>query len=93
MRCGNGCKERFIEPKFSSWSLIPASFGRFFTQYQSVKGRLFTQGASPNGLAIVELIRQSYWFNIKNLKVIGLTLTELRLAPTAEFRLNLSKVE
>ena len=71
---------RTIEPKFSSWSLIPASFGRFFTQYQSVKGRLFTQGASPNGLAIVELTRQSYCFNIKN-------LTELRLAPTAEFRL------
>ena len=70
-----------VKPKFSSWSLIPASLGRFFTQYQSVENRLFTQSASPNGLAIVELTRQSYCFNIKN-------LTELCLAPTAEFRLN-----
>ena len=52
----------------------------FLTQYQSVKNRLFTQSASPNGLAIFELTRQSYWFNTKN-------LTELCLAPTAEFRL------
>ena len=42
---------------------------------------MFTQSASPIGLAVVELTRQSYLFNIKN-------LTELCLAPTAEFRIN-----
>ena len=26
----------WVEPKFSSWSLIPASFGRFFTLYRFV---------------------------------------------------------
>ena len=40
---------------------------------------MFTKSASPNGLAIFEISKHSYWININN-------LTEYFLAPTAEFR-------
>ena len=44
---------------------------------------MFTKSASPNGLAIFEISKHSYWVNINN-------LTEYFLAPTAEFRVKVA---